>query len=63
MFKLLIGSFALRKFETEDLFAALDVLNSKQLTDIDSAIRQAASEAMILRELKRRGIKSLDEAV
>ncbi len=63
MFKLLIGSFALRKFETEDLFAALDVLNSKQLTDIDSALRQAASEAMILRELKRRGIKSLDEAV
>ena len=63
MFKQLIGWFALRKFETETLFEALNVLNSKQLTDIDSAIRQSASETVILRELKRRGVKSLDNAV
>ena len=62
MFKLLIKSFALRKFETGDLFVALDVLTSKQLMAIDSAIDQATAETLILRELKRRGIKSLDQA-
>lgn len=63
MFKQLIKSFALRKFKTEELFAALDLLTSKQLMAIDSAIDQATAETMILRELKRRGVKSLDEAV
>ncbi len=63
MLKLFFRSFLLRRFDNDSLFAALDLLQSKQLMKIESAVDQAGSEYMILRELKRRGIKTLDGEV
>jgi hypothetical protein len=63
MLKLFFRSFVLRKFETEALFSALDLLQSKQLTKIDSALDQAGAEYFIIRELKRRGIKSIAKEI
>lgn len=63
MLKLFFRSFLLRRFDNDSLFAALDLLQSKQLMKIESAVDQAGSEYMILRELKRRGVKTLDGEV
>lgn len=63
MLKLFFRSFYLRRFETEALFTALDVLQSKQLMKIDSALDQAAAEFLIIRELQRRGIESIDQEI
>lgn len=63
MLKLFFRALALRKFDTESLFDAIDLLQSKQLMDINSALDQAAAEMLIIRELKRRGIKSLDQEI
>jgi hypothetical protein len=63
MLKLFFRSFLLRRFDNDSLFETLDVLQSKQLMAIDSAVDQAAAEFMILRELKRRGVKTLDGEV
>lgn len=61
MISTLINRVKLRKFTNEDLFESLDMLQSKQLVNIDSALLQATAEMIIIRELKRRGVKSLDE--
>ena len=61
MISTLINRIKLRKFTNEDLLETIDLLQSKQLMDIESALRQATAEMVIIRELKRRGLKSLDE--
>ncbi len=63
MLKFFLRARALRKFETEALFETIDLLQSKQLMDINSALDQAIAEMLIIRELKRRGIKSLDQEI
>ena len=61
MISTLINRIKLRKFTNEDLLETVDLLQSKQLMDIEGALRQATAEMVIIRELKRRGLKSLDE--
>jgi hypothetical protein len=61
MISTLINRIKLRKFTNEDLLETIDLLQSKQLMDIEGALRQATAEMVIIRELKRRGLKSLDE--
>lgn len=63
MLSKLIGRIKLAKFSNKDLFDTIDLLQSKQLMDINSALMQAEAEMIIIRELKRRGIKSLDQEV
>lgn len=61
MISTLINRIKLRKFTNEDLLETIDLLQSKQLMDIEGALRQATAEMVIIRELKRRGLKSLIE--
>ena len=56
----LVNRIKLRKFSNEDLLETLDFLQSNQLIDIDGALRQVTAEMHIIRELKRRGVKSID---
>ncbi len=56
----LVNRIKLRKFSNEDLLETIEFLQSSQLTDIDGALRQATAKVHIIRELKRRGVKSLD---
>ena len=61
MIATLINRLNLRKFSNEDLLDAVELLQTKQLIDIDGALNQATAVLVIIRELKRRGVKSLDE--
>lgn len=61
MISTLINRVKLRKFTNEDLLDTIELLQSKQLMNIDGALSQAIAEMIIIRELKRRGVKSLDE--
>lgn len=61
MLSKLINRIKLRKFSNDDLIESIDLLQSTQLMDIDQALRQATAEMILIRELKRRGMKSLDE--
>lgn len=61
MIATLINRLKLRKFSNEDLLDAVELLQTKHLIDIDGALNQATALLVIIRELKRRGVKSLDE--
>ena len=56
----LLYAWVFRKFSNEDLLETIEVLNSRRLWYVDGAIMQAKSQYLILRELKRRGIKELE---
>lgn len=59
MLSTLYYSFKFRGFLNSDLLETLEVLQSKQLHFIEGAVMQAYSEFVILRELKRRGVKEI----
>ena len=61
MINTFINRLKLRKFSNDDLLDTVELLQTKQLLDIDGALNQATALLVIIRELKRRGVKSLDE--